>query len=64
MSFPAADLLKGLVAKLEATGKANMQHLKPEYIQQEQDRLVRYAEEMDTARQLERYGVPYVNPDI
>ena len=63
MSFPAVDLLKALVSKAEEVGKARLQHLKPEYLQHEQDRLTAFAEAMDTSRQLERFGVPYVNPD-
>jgi hypothetical protein len=57
MSNPAADLLKLLVDELNAVGRERMQHLKPAYLKAESERLVKAHDEMETEKQLARYGV-------
>jgi hypothetical protein len=51
MDFPGADLLMGLVAKLEAAGKARMTEKRAAML----DRSV-------TEQQLGSFGVPYEEP--
>jgi hypothetical protein len=53
------DLLRALVTDLETLAKARLQHLQPAYIAEEKARLLVLADEINTARQLEKYGVEY-----
>lgn len=51
------DLLLANIAELERIGKARMQHLQPEYLAAENERLLKAWDEVETARQLAKYGV-------
>jgi hypothetical protein len=57
MSNPAADMLKALVASVEAVGKPMLQHNNQAYIAFETRRVLDYQDSVDTAAQLARYGV-------
>jgi hypothetical protein len=54
---PAVDILKALVAQVEQLGKSRLQHLNPEYINSYIAFLLKYQDEVDTAAQLEKFGV-------
>lgn len=62
MSNPAADLLQVLVHELNTAARDRMQHLKPAYLKAESDRLAKACDEMETSKQLARFGVATEQP--
>ena len=59
---PAADLLKALAAELERLGRPQMQHLDPDYLAAESARLAAACDQVETSKQLAKYGVPMYDP--
>ena len=55
--IPVIDLLKAQVDTLNAIGRSRMQHLQPEYLAAENERLLNAWDEIETVRQLVKYGV-------